>query len=276
MIGLPLAIGGIMLAVARPNGAQDRPTGDRAAKSGSGTVHANTAVNTVSGAQIDSADEGTGDDRRPLNYYTSEVRSNMFSAPQPPPPKPVITKAVAKPAPQIKVVVPPVNPYATYAYTGTVKVGDQMMALIENTSNKDGEYVKIGDSFQGGQVTNITDEMVTLKQGGKPYELAKSDNIVITPLNAPPQTAPQPGGPQDPNAQPGQQPPWMQGGRGAWRQMMMQQMQNGGGAVTLPNGQVLNANQAARRNNFLNRRFNGGGGGGGGFNGGGGGFNGGQ
>ena len=65
-------------------------------------------------------------------------------------------------------VLPEINPFADWSYTGTVKVGDQMMALLENTKTKDGQYLKVGESFQGATVSEITEQSITLNSGGKP------------------------------------------------------------------------------------------------------------
>ncbi|HZP83753.1 MAG TPA: hypothetical protein VFB21_19080 [Chthonomonadaceae bacterium] len=199
-------------------------------------------------------------ERRPLSFYTGEVRGDLFSAPQPPtPPKP--KPAPAKPAPPPVVVpVAPVNPFADWAYTGTVTMDDTKMALLENTKTKEGRYVKVGEDFIGAKVGDITDQMVTLQSAGKPWQLAKSDNITVTPLDksAAFLTAAPAGQPGQPGPQPGQ-PGQPQTGV------------NGNNTFILPNGRVLNGRQWRRRNRNLDNNFDRGSRGGG-FGGGWGGF----
>lgn len=199
-----------------------------------------------------------GVERRPLDFYTQGVRGNMFSAPlPPPPPKPVI---VAK-KPQPTVPVMPVNPFADWSYTGTVKAGEEMMALLENKNTKEGQYLKIGESFMGAQVSAITDQMVTLDVSGKPTMLAKSDNITVTPLdkNAPYLNATgQPGAPGAPGM------PGMPGMSGAMPQPnpeMMNMWQNmrarfGRGNGQGNRGRMTEEQRTQRRTDRLNQNFN--------------------
>jgi hypothetical protein len=156
-------------------------------------------------------------ERKPLSHYLESVREDLFAPPAPPAPKP----ANVTPLPAIPVTAPapaPVNPFADFAYTGTVAVGDRTMALIENTKTKEGQYLGVGDSFMGGTVAQIDERIVTVSVAGKPQVLAKTDNFKLTPLdkNAPyldsqrqqpgqPGAAPQPG-------QPGGPMPAMMGG----------------------------------------------------------------
>jgi hypothetical protein len=232
LIGLPIVLGGLLLASARPNGAQNRPAGS-----------ASASVAVVSPTVVSDLAQAPDKPRHDLSYYTQDVRSNLFSAPLPPLPKPPPPVKV-KPAPKlpelpVEVPVAPVDPFADYSYTGTVTIGNETQALIENTKKGEGDYVKVGDSFQGATVTSLTDQMVTLKLGNKITSLAKSDNIVTTPLDKSAEVA-------QPQAVPG-----MPGPGGPGMQMQMQMM----------GGMQLTPDQAARRAQFLNRRFNGGGGG---------------
>jgi hypothetical protein len=105
----------------------------------------------------------------------------MFSAPQPPAPKP---PPIVKEKPAPPVYVPPINPFAEWSYNATVSMGDDKMALLENTRTKEGHWVQVGDKFlQLAEVGSITDQMVTLKTGAKPTLLAKSDTINVVPLD---------------------------------------------------------------------------------------------
>ena len=212
--------------------------------------------------------EATPTVRRSVDFYTGSVRGSMFTAPQPPEPKPVPVVVVKKPAPPVVKPAPPVivevKPFAEWTYTGTVQMDNTVMALLENTRTKEGQYVQQGDTFMGAQVESVSPQEVRLSSAGKPTMLAKSDNITVTPLDrsaayltAGPAQPGQPGMPGDPNAAQGM--PAMQGRWG------------GGGGFTLPNGVQLDPQRAQQYQNFMNRRFNGGGGGNGGGNGGGGG-----
>jgi hypothetical protein len=240
---LSFGVCAFLLMAARPDRAQSRPDSAAPAKT--------TAPNDAkSGPAVEPSGETAAPERRPVDFYTRNIDSNLFTAPQPPPPPAPKPVKVEPPKPVPIVPVMPVNPFADWAYTGTVHMGDMTMALIENTKTKEGQYVKVGEMFLGAQVSLITDQQVSLSSAGKPYMLAKSDNMTLTPLdknapylNAPAQPAPgQPGAPPPggaPNAAPS------------------------GDVVILPNGRTLTADQAARRARRMNRMFNGGGGGGG-------------
>lgn len=237
------------LVQSRPNGAQNLPNSEvrKVRRSPAKTVRVALAERATS------EDKPAPNARPSVDFYTKGVRAGMFSAPQPPPPKPAPVVKLPK------VIVPPVtpvivNPYADWGYSGTVTAGDKKMALLENRTTKEGQYVQQGQSFMGAEVKSITDQSVTLVSAGKPYTFAKSDEINVTPLTASAAylTAPPPQPTPDPNA----------------AMQMQGQMNMGGQGMMLPNGRMLNASQAARFNNRMNRRFNGGGGNNGGYGGG--------
>ncbi|HLK59112.1 MAG TPA: hypothetical protein VKU00_21300 [Chthonomonadaceae bacterium] len=119
---------------------------------------------------------------RPLPFYdTNQISERMFARPLPPEPKPL------PPPPPPKPVVlpppPPPDPLAPYVYSGTVTLGDERMALLEDTRTRDGKYVKVGDMFMGGMVTQIEPGQVTIQMGEGMRTLAKSTTINLTPLN---------------------------------------------------------------------------------------------
>ncbi|HLV79921.1 MAG TPA: hypothetical protein VKT32_06540, partial [Chthonomonadaceae bacterium] len=93
--------------------------------------------------------------------------------------------------------------YAEWAYTGMVRRGGRLLALLENTRSKEGQYVVTGDSFQDAQVENITEQTVTLRSGKKQYALPKSEAVSVIALdkNAP-YLAGGSGGPPAPDAPP--------------------------------------------------------------------------
>jgi hypothetical protein len=142
---------------------------------------------------------------RKLAYYTGRNLSDgLFSRPVPPPP--------GKPAPPPP--EPPPSPVAEYAYTGTVTVGDQIMALIENTRTKIGSYLKPGDLFQGGVVTQVTGQQVVLKIGSAFHTITRNDNYSFTPFSKSAGFLANAGKPGQPNpGQPDGQP--NNGGEGA-------------------------------------------------------------
>ena len=122
--------------------------------------------------------------RRSLHYYKAEVRPNLFSAPGNPEAKPVVKAPKVKAIPVPPVTIAEVNPFADWTYSGTIKAGEKIVALVENSKSHDGHYLRDGDTFMGAQVRSITDQMITLDAAGKPSLLAKSDNITLTPLSA--------------------------------------------------------------------------------------------
>jgi hypothetical protein len=124
------------------------------------------------------APASTEPERKPIEFYTGTVGSGLFTEPQPEAPKPTVAVAPVK-AP----VVVPASPFADWAYTGTVTMGDQTYALLENSKTKEGEYIKTGDSFRGAQASSVNDQMVTLIADGKPVTLAKSQNYSVVPLD---------------------------------------------------------------------------------------------
>ncbi len=207
---------------------------------------------SIESPKTDAGESKPSSPNRPaIEFYTGGIRGNLFSAPQPPKAKPApIPKAPPKvkpiPVPIVKppVVVPIViNPFAEWKYTGTVKMNDQMLALLENSGTKEGRYVRVNEAFDGGAtIAAITENGVTLLAAGKPYLIAKQMEGSLIPLNTP--TGPAPGTPP-PGTPP--MPGFLPTGR---------IIAPPGGTVTLPNGLQLDAGRARFRNNRLNRRFN--------------------
>lgn len=246
---------GLLIGLARPDSAQNVPSSANSrSAAGSATRSTASGTNRPPAAQarpampvVEPALDAPEESRRPVTFYTQTVRSGLFSAPQPPAPAPV--KAPAPPPvvkPVIPIVVPPapIDPFAQWAYTGTITQGDQTIALLENTQTKEGQFLKVGDRLMGAQVKSVTDQMVTLEASGKPRMLAKSDNITVTPLDrsAAPTPAAQPQQPQQ-----GQQPVF----NGPVQFNMPAQPM-----ITLPNGVQMSPQRAQRRNRFMNNNFN--------------------
>lgn len=210
-------------------------------------------------------------ERKPLTYYTGAVRTDLFGAPAEAPPAPKV--AIKLPEP-VKTAPPPVveiNPFEDQAYSGTVGMGGEVLALVENKKTREGQYLRLGEGFLGGKVMSITDRSVEINVAGKSYTLAKSDDYKLTPLdknaeflNAPPPGAatPQPGAPQ-----PGAGAGMFGGGRPDWRNMTQEQRAQ----MRQQFMQNLTPEQRDRmQQRRMDRQFNGGGGGrgGGGFGGG--------
>lgn len=220
-------------------------------------------------------------DRKPLTYYTGGVRTDLFNAPL----AMIVEKpkVSAKPKKEaIDLSIPttpaPVNPFSDYAYTGTVNASGKMVALIENTKTKEGQYLKQGDPFMGGTIADVTDRTVAIDVAGKRESLAKTDDFKLTPLDksaayltAAPAQPSAPGMPGMPGA-PGQAG-GMTGGTPAWMQNLPADAQ----ARIMQRFQNMTPEQRDQMQQRMNNRaFNGGGGRrGGGRGGGGGGFGGG-
>ncbi len=125
--------------------------------------------------------------RKPLSYYTSGVRADLFTPPAAPAPAAPKVK-LTKPAPAPKPTLPPpapaiVDPFADYAYDGTVTMGNQTLALVENTKTKEGQYLRVGDSFIGGQISGINEHDLTIDVAGTTKVIAKTDNFKMTSLD---------------------------------------------------------------------------------------------
>ncbi|HZT42066.1 MAG TPA: hypothetical protein VFA07_07745 [Chthonomonadaceae bacterium] len=177
--------------------------------------------------------------RRPLSFYTQEIRGGLFSEPLPPEPKPVAPPKpviLPPPDPEPSIVPAPVDPFVDWSYDGTVKMGDKVMALLENKKTKEGQYVQTGDTFLDARVENVTEQTVSLNAAGKPYTISKTDSITVVPLDKSAEylseNGGQPGGPPQvpPPAtnmpQPGMWGGWQGMGRmGGFQNMNPQQRQ---------------------------------------------------
>lgn len=246
----PLVLGGVVVIgllclLALPNRAEQLKADG--VKKGARPVKTEKQKPKAADSVASTAEEGS---RRSLDFYTKGVRDSLFSAPQPPPqprakPVPKITPPISKPI-FIPTVVPvEINPFADWSYTGTVTTGETKMALVENTKSKEGQYLKQGDSFLGAHVSQVTDQMVTLTAGIKPYLLAKSDTINVVQLD---KSAPYLGGGAAPPVGPGQPTP------GASVNIPLT-TDNPAGRVILPNGAILSGRNAIRYNTRMNRKF---------------------
>jgi len=261
---------GALVAVARSNGAQNAPTSTRL----SVTSVPRSPGRSVQVAQAPVAAQAapvSDDGRRPVEFYTGSVRGGLFSAPEPPAPKQpkVVETPKALKEPKVDVQPEEVNPFDNWTYSGIITSGTEKIAVIENRTTKEGVFLKVGDSTQGARLTEIENNMLTFKAGKKPYYLAQSQNMNVTPLDrsAIP-TSTQQGGQQPGQQQPGQQPaqvqqmqiaPTVPGGQNDSDRFNRFRAMMGGGAggmVTLPNGMQLDPSQFQRRSQRMNRNFN--------------------
>jgi hypothetical protein len=126
------------------------------------------------------------------------------------PPAPSATPP-APPAPPAAPPEPP-DPLKDWIYSGTVAIGDDIYAVMENKTTHRGEYVKTGDPFEGGTVQTIAQGALALSLNGQVRNLPKSTAFNATPLNAPAGAGNgQPGGAPNggqPGGAPGAGGPW--------------------------------------------------------------------
>lgn len=122
---------------------------------------------------------------RPLSFYTSGIRSDLFTVNEAAAIAMPKKKEAAKPVVQIADIqpVPPPNPLADYVYTGTVTANGQRYALLENSKTREGHFLAVGDSLLGGTVGDITDRGLTVNIAGAPQMMAKTDNYKLTPFD---------------------------------------------------------------------------------------------
>jgi hypothetical protein len=123
---------------------------------------------------------------RPLAYYTSGIRSDLFTVTDTGAATAPKKKETAKlPTPIVDVVtpMPPPNPLADYVYTGTVTANGHRYALLENSKTREGHFVSDGDSLLGGTVGEISDRGLTVTIAGAPQMIAKTENYKLTPFD---------------------------------------------------------------------------------------------
>lgn len=122
--------------------------------------------------------------------------------------------AAAQAAPAAPPGPGPHDPLKDWVYSGTVAIGPEVYAVVENKAARRSEYLREEDPFQGGTVLRIATGALLLSFGSETRSLPKSTAFNATPLNAMPAAAPaapggiagRPGGPGTP-AQPAGAPP---------------------------------------------------------------------
>jgi hypothetical protein len=108
----------------------------------------------------------------------------------------------APPAAPAKPPEPP-DPLKDWVYSGTVAIGGDVYAVLENKSSKQGRYLKAGDVLEGATIENVAQTELALTWNGAPRTLAKSSAFNATPLNGSGGGQPNPGGAPGQPAQPG-------------------------------------------------------------------------
>jgi len=133
-------------------------------------------------ARSESAKTNSTDVRDSQPY--GEVRSGLFSRPSPPESVPPIAQT-ASVAPQTTAVDPPlvIDPFAQVVYTGTVTIGEEKQALLENQRTKEGWYLHQGDPFMGAKIVRIDDNAITLNVHGQMRRIPKSNVYNLVPLD---------------------------------------------------------------------------------------------
>lgn len=103
----------------------------------------------------------------------------------PPADKPAAEKKpdAAPPAAPPKAPEPP-DPLKDWVYSGTVAIGGDVYAVLENKSSKQGRYLEAGDTLEGATIESVAQGELALTLNGAPRTLAKSSAFNATPLNA--------------------------------------------------------------------------------------------
>jgi len=143
-------------------------------------------VPVVDGAEpqtrSDSAKIDSTDARNTQTY--GEVRSGLFSRPSSPESVPPTAQTASAPPPTTVVDPPPViDPFAQVVYTGTVTIGEEKQALLENQRTKEGWYLHQGDPFMGAKIVRIDDNAITLNVHGQMRRIPKSNVYNLVPLD---------------------------------------------------------------------------------------------
>lgn len=155
------------------------------------------------------------------NPFSPRLPKKLPVPPSPlvgPPAPPVLPSADKQP--EVKkpdaapVAAPPKAPEAPdplkdWVYSGTVAIGDDVYAVLENKTTKQGRYLKQGENLEGATIEGIAQDQLSVTLNGAPRTLAKSTAFGATPLSAAGGgggAAPAPGGSP---GQPGGSPPGM-------------------------------------------------------------------
>ena len=89
--------------------------------------------------------------------------------------------------------VPDAPKVKTYTLTGIVylEAEKRYEALFEDRGAKEADYRKVGDSFAGGTISEITFEQVTVTKGAAPTVLKVNDTITVEGVAAGPAAKPE-------------------------------------------------------------------------------------
>jgi len=119
--------------------------------------------------------------RQPLEYYTNNVNKDLFGIRQH---NVVKTNEMPKVNNNTKTIKQTTkNPFGEYLYTGVVTYEDSIMCIVEDSKNKEGYFLHIGDYLNGGIVTNITPDTITIFLENTYYIINKNTSYSLVPLN---------------------------------------------------------------------------------------------
>ena len=76
-----------------------------------------------------------------------------------------------------------------WTYAGYATADGSPVAIIENAGTKQAEFVRLGETFDGFVVSEVTPEAVQLTRSGETKVLRISEAFTATPLNEPPKPA---------------------------------------------------------------------------------------
>ncbi len=186
----PAAVAGVCLTAAVVGALI--PSGQRAAESRPANVFKVHELATQSGksapsdkkvpagvsktASVSAVTSTDASGRRSLAFYTGDVRATMFS-------EPVSAAPGSADAGKTKAVPPaPVDPFADWSFTGSAKIDDETVIIVENINTHDGIFLPKGDDFEGYKVDSVDGKFLTLLKGTSVKMMQVSMNTSVIPL----------------------------------------------------------------------------------------------
>jgi hypothetical protein len=126
---------------------------------------------------------------RPLSDYQALGGTPNLFMPTVEAPIPVPQIKIPLPKPRQEDIVPKfdqqpfVSPAKSWTYTGHIRIDDQMVAILQNKETTEGQFLRVGDNFQGGTITAIDTDSVSITFSGHNETMAKSADYDVTPLS---------------------------------------------------------------------------------------------
>ncbi|MCW3095232.1 MAG: hypothetical protein JWL77_850 [Chthonomonadaceae bacterium] len=133
---------------------------------------------------IPTSEKTVAADTKAPEFYGENVRSALFDRQQPLAPAPAAPEASSHIIADPPIVLPALDIFAEYVYSGTVTVDGQKQALLENARTKQGWYLHSGETFMGAVVKQVDDNAITLNIHGHLRRIPKSNAYNVVPLNA--------------------------------------------------------------------------------------------